>query len=337
MTTVYMWPKVNPENKFNELLSNSIEENGFRVEEFNKYMVKNMKNGDVLHMHWPSFHYEGKSLISTWLRCIKFVLFLLIIKKKGVKLFWTMHNLWPHKTGKCLHNKLMRRFLLKICNVIFIMSESMKIKIKENFGKTYSNIVYVPHGSYKGVYPKRGIDIRKKFGIPENAYVYGFLGQVSPYKGIWDLIDNFNKLDDDSYLLIAGKLSKDIDENELRNITNNKTILDLRFIENEEIVDYFNAFNSTVLPYKEITTSGTAVLALSNAVPVVIPNIGLISDYVPHGCGVLYDPKKSDGLSNALNTVKNIDQRVFLESQMKLMEKLDWGYIGELICESYKK
>jgi len=64
-----------------------------------------------------------------------------------------------------------------------------------------------------------------------------------------------------------------------------------------------NACDVCVLPYRDSTTSGAAVLAFSFGKPVIAPAMGSFLELVADGRGIAYDPAESDGLLHAMQQV----------------------------------
>ncbi|MCM3135338.1 glycosyltransferase [Paenibacillus polysaccharolyticus] len=334
--TVYMLPKMIENNKFNELLSGSIENKGWEVKQFTKKNLLRLKKNDIVHFHWPSFYYRGSSVLSTTIKAMLYVLMIAYARLRGVKLFWTVHNIWPHNSGKTRFDYWMRKILVANCVKLIVMGKPLIPEICSTFGVGEDRIEIIPHGHYKGVYKGKGTDIRSRFGIPKNSYVYGFFGQVSPYKGVDDLLDAFEGLQSEqAHLLIAGKKVEKY-ELDTQVLQSGKVHTHFHFIEDDEYSDYFAAVDSIILPYKQIATSGSAILALSFGKPVVAPRIGLLEEYLPDDCAVLYDPADPDGLIKAMHLIR-MKQSEYEEGSgfVKALERLDWPVIAQRTLTLY--
>ncbi|KQY91668.1 hypothetical protein ASD24_23340 [Paenibacillus sp. Root52] len=333
---VYMLPKMIKTNKFNELLSQSIEDEGWDVKHFSKKDLRNVRKNDVLHFHWPSFYYKGNNAFSTFIKSILFILMIVYVRLKGAKLFWTVHNIWPHNSGRTWHDYWMRTFLVRNCTKLIVMGKPLIRSVCETFHVKESLIEVIPHGHYQGVYGRTGQNIRELFNIPANDYVFAFFGQVSPYKGVDDLIKAFNHLDwPDAHLLIAGKKAADYDL-EASIGQSDRIHTYFNFIQDGEYSDYFEAIDSMILPYKNIATSGSAILALSYGKPVVAPRIGLMEEYLPENCAVLYDPADQSGLEEAMKQIRAKDDE-FREGKgfQSMLEKLEWSGIAKRTISLY--
>ncbi|MCK9861968.1 glycosyltransferase family 4 protein [Paenibacillus sp. ATY16] len=335
---VFMMPKYNSGNKYNELLSTSIEEQGYRVISFSKRNVLNTHKGDILHIHWPSHYYQGRNLLRTLLKTSLFLLLLMFLRMKKVRIVWTVHNIWPHSSGMTKYDKYIRKIICRLCNRLIVMGESLVQEVSSTFNIKNSKIDVVHHGHYQNVYTPTGNNIRKKYNIPDDHIVYGFVGQISPYKGIDDLLAAFKALNHaNSHLIIAGGVSKDFDMNLLNGIESSNIHLNLNFLEDNELADYVSAFNAVVLPYKLITTSGTAILALSLYKPVIAPKIGILKEYLPDNCSILYDPLVKGSLKRAMEDIRSFNHEKFYSSANKQIGQLNWSDMAKLTIDTYKK
>lgn len=336
LISVYMWPKKINSNKYLDLLCECIENKGIQVKDFSISKLGKLKKGDVLHMHWPSFNYQSSNYLSTIARSIIFILMLIILKFKGIKVIWTVHNLYPHSKGKNGYDYIMRKVIMSFCNYLIAMGSSSKKEIINEYNIRKSKIIIVPHGHYRGIYEESNIDIRGNLNIPKTNFVFGFIGQISPYKGIDDLIASFKKINlENINLIIAGKPSADFDMQIIKNVNDSRIHTILEFIGDEEIVSYLKAFDTTVFPYKKVTTSGSVILSLSYNTPVIAPKKGLLEDYIPEECGILYEDVNEDSLKNAMEQMVINRQKNEKEFENKINE-LDWEHIGDRLVSIYK-
>ncbi|SFI28257.1 Glycosyltransferase involved in cell wall bisynthesis [Paenibacillus sp. UNC496MF] len=333
--TVYMWPKHSPDNKYSELLTRSIERNGLTVEHYDQKAAFKPRRGDIVHMHWPSNSYTASAFPLTMVKSVFFALLLLFYRARGIRLFWTVHNVWPH-SGKTRWDRVMRKFILSVCQKGFVLSEAVKTEVAETFGVSPGKLVVTPHGHYVDAYASKGTDIRKRFGIAPDTYLYLFIGRINPYKGVDKLVDAFAALGEaNSQLLIAGKVDKGYSLDFIDRVNDGRIHVYPQFVDDHELADYLAAANVIVLPYKQISTSGSAILALSYKKPVIAPRLGALGEYVSDGCGILYDPDDPDGLRQALRASMAMDAK---ETELHIAAKLrelDWGRIAGKMIQVY--
>ena len=199
----------------------------------------------------------------------------------------------------------------------------------------------VPHGNYIRYYSNNvsKSKARERLCLNNDNFVYLFLGLIRPYKGIEDLIDTFLKISNtNTRLLIAGRVFGIINyESKLKELTKNncRIKLFLDFIPDEDIQVFLNACDVFVLPYKDITTSGAAYLALSFGRPLIAPLIASFPEVITASSGILYNATKPAGLVTALTEARTQEW-----SENKILEyahKYDWNKLGPQLIGLYRK
>lgn len=123
---------------------------------------------------------------------------------------------------------------------------------------------------------------------PNNRYVL-FFGFIRHYKGLDLLLEAMALLPEslnDVKLLVAGEYYEDeAPYNEI--ISNkgisNKVILHTKFIPNGDVRWYFSACDLVAQPYRNATQSGVSQIAYHFDLPMIITNVGGLSELVPHG------------------------------------------------------
>lgn len=102
------------------------------------------------------------------------------------------------------------------------------------------------------------------------------IGTIKSYKGIDTLLDEFEKIDkENAYLLIAGKTSGDMLSNKILDAAkrSNHIIFHSGFVADEDVASYFRVSDIVCLSYKAITTSDSALLALTFQKPLIAPSV----------------------------------------------------------------
>ena len=296
---------------YNEALYAAARDLGMDVREAmwaGRWLVPRLKSGDTIHLHWPSFlYYLPSSRWRSLVQLFRFVAIVLLLRARGVRVFWTAHNLYPHDGGKqeWMH-RVARRVLVAISERIFAHGPTAARLVSAEFSVPASRLSVIPHGHWVGVYPNtiRPEEARQKLGLPNAAKLLLFFGQCKPYKGLESLIEALPKLSPDTMLLVAGKFSDAQYEQKIRalakRVAAERITIVPGFVDDAELQIFFNAADLVALPYLEVLTSGNAMSAMSFGRPVVAPRLGSLIDVVKPGCGVLYDPEDPDGLAAAL-------------------------------------
>ncbi len=331
------WPRLMafPKSRiaYNECLYAAAAELGINVTEgiwAGRWLLSNVKAGDIIHIHWPSFlYYDASSSFNTFRDVTKFFLLYSIIRARGGRIIWTAHNLYPHEGGRGkLSHRTVRRFVTRNADVIFAHGPSARAILKSEFHIADEKIVEVPHGNWIGYHPHTTTkaEARRALGISQSAYVYCIVGACQPYKNLEALIDSFGRIDGDCFLLIAGQFQSKKYKARIERLVAQqppmRVRMEARFIDNDEIQNYVVAGDAFVLPYTDILTSGSAMLGLSFGIPVITPNIGSMKDVITKQSGLLYDPTVANGLLQAMQQIR---QRQFSTATiMAHARSFDW-------------
>ncbi|MCZ8519316.1 MULTISPECIES: glycosyltransferase [Paenibacillus] len=334
---IWMGPKYNDTNMYNQLLSESLEGIGLEVNDVKRKQFSKLQRGDVLHVHWIHPLYQNNNLLLFLVRSLIMVLVFSFLRMKGVVLIWTIHNLYPHQHKFPRLEKLVRKTFIMLCSKCVTASHFIKKQVVEVFGANPDKIAVIPHGHYQGVYQHQGKNYREVYGIPEDGYVYLFIGAIKPYKGVQQLVESFNRIkSENTYLVIAGKPTKDMEEYLSRYQGQHQIILDLRFVPDEEVADIISMCDSFVLPFQEITTSGSAILALSFKKPIVIPKTPFVDEYFTPEIASIYDPQKGELLETAMEQVRRVEADKVEPVYEQILARLDWKNIALQLSEIYQ-
>ncbi|APH03556.1 glycosyltransferase family 4 protein [Bacillus weihaiensis] len=344
---VFMWPKINATNQYNKLLSDSLEAQDIEVHNFprlNLENVKKLKGGDIFHMHWLHGTYQHQFFPFFLIKVVKMFFFLFLLKAKSVKIVWTLHNLYPHKYKFKMMEKLVRKCVTSVCNHIFVASDAIRERVLQEYSVPKNKITIIPHGHYVGVYQSQGINFRERYGINDEEFVYLFFGQIKPYKGVPNLVKSFQILDEKLKnqkkisVIVAGKPSDgaEVQTEKLQKENNPHVHLDIRFIPDEELHDLIQASNAVVLPFEEITTSGSAILALSLRKIVVAPRTRFLVEYLGDETAVLYNKDEKNGLAKAMEIAIQSERKFTKENFDKKIEQLSWEKISLQLKKIYK-
>jgi len=316
---IFAFPKSN--FCYNDLLYREVERHGGEVVEgifSGRWMISNMNRGDVAHFHWPSFQYARIGRLSAINGFFRWTAILLAMRMRGIKIVWSAHNLMPHDRSTLpFLDVWARKLLIGISSKIFVHGEHARRKLVERFPDAEQKTCIIPHGNFVGYYPlgesKRVL--REQLGIAQSSMVYLFIGLCKPYKNLQELILQFNRLEGDVALIIAGKFQDREYEALIRSTaaSDNRIKIYSGYIPDGEMHRYLTACDAVVAPYRETLTSGTAMLAMSFGRPVISVAIGHLLDVVTPEVGELYDPAKPGALTQALQAIR---QRPFDEARI---------------------
>jgi glycosyltransferase involved in cell wall biosynthesis len=325
------------------------------------WLVSRGKSCNCIHLHWLNFAYSppkkgnGSLFLKKLLKIrffsafldffclIDFALTFLFAKLAGKIIVFTVHDLYEFGkkfSRRKLQLEIARKIVFRFSNAIHVHNhftrKLIEIRYKRKFG-----IGVVPHGNYIGYYPNQipRAEARHQLGLPDDALIYLFMGLLRPYKGLEDLFDAFKKLDcPQARLLIAGRVfGVNNYASRLRNLSRVDSRIKLvpEFILDDAIQVYLNACDFFVLPYKDITTSGAAALAMSFGRPIIAPSIASFPEVITSDSGILYDTSQPNALTSALQAATTwscSESKIF-----NYAHQFDWSKLGSQLINLYKK
>ena len=113
--------------------------------------------------------------------------------------------------------------------------------------------------------------------------------------------------------------------------------LRLDFVPDDQLQVLLNASDAVVLPFRDILTSGSMILAMSFGRAIVAPSMGCLPDTLPPGGGILYDPDDPGALEQALRTALDSDLVAMGARNLERARELDWGPIAAATEALYRK
>jgi len=263
----------------------------------------------LLHVHWPDkFILHDNALIMA-IKASNFILQLLFFKILGVKIVWTVHNINNHEGTNLKFYRTILKFFSCLVDLHIIHSKH-SVPLLESF--SIKKIEVLKHPSYYGYY-KLDFDEKKSrliLGIPENSFVYLFIGQIKEYKGVLDLIKAFKKINiENSCLLVAGLVSNQriLNKINIRKKNSSNIIFYNEFIRDDNLQLFFKASDVVVFPFKSILTSGSALLAQSFGKPIIIPEVDTLLENLNSSGVFTYKMNDLDDLAKMMKYIYNVD------------------------------
>jgi glycosyltransferase involved in cell wall biosynthesis len=216
---------------------------------------------------------------------------------------WTVHNALPHDRQR-LDRAL--RWLLVRCARLVVHAEATRAAVP----RARRPAAVVPHGHYIGWYPDdlSPAEARRALGLEPADAIFVCFGQLRAYKGIDGLLTAFAGLPDPGLrLVIAGRPASERDAAVVRAGAGDPRVrTHLGFVPDADVQRFLKAADFVVLPYRDVLTSGAALLALSFGRPVVVPRLGCLVELEREGCALAYDPDAGGGLRDALAAAAQI-------------------------------
>lgn len=111
---------------------------------------------------------------------------------------------------------------------------------------------------------------------------------------------------------------------------------DIRLHKNSEIPELFGQSHYLVLPYKEMSQSGTLKVAYRYLLPVVASNLKAFVDEVHHGInGFLFEAGNSEDLIRVLTEILSLHTSRYTSLQQRIAKYTEENYSVEILANQY--
>lgn len=260
-------------------------------------------------------------------------------RNKHTRIIAVADNIIPHE--KRFGDTLLTKYFVKSVDGFITLSRSVKAELKHFRPKAPA--IYTPHPLYdnfgKMVPREKAI---KKLGLDPSYRYLLFFGFIRDYKGLDWLLTAFGNPALRRFpvkLIVAGefytssqKYLQIIKEKSLED----QVILRTDFIADNEVAYYFGATDMVVQPYKTATQSGVTQIAYHFCTPMLVTNVGGLSEIVLDGkVGYAVDPEP-DSISDAIfDFFENNRAETFRSNIANEKEKFSWRRMVETIDEIY--
>lgn len=253
--------------------------------------VRSFRGVRLIHLHWVFvFGFPGVRRFPVLGRVAQlwFLLWLRLCRMLHVHLVWTAHNVLPH-SPVFADDVSARRALVEACDLVLAHSQSALAELA-GLGAVARRSAVIPHGPMGPGQLSRSAGVPAPGGKPRH---FLFFGRVREYKGVDDLLAAFTALPSDveAHLTIAGQCDDPGLRSRLRALAQgggSRVALRLEHVPEQEVSQVLGAADVVVLPFRQVTTSGSVMLALSHGKPLIVPaHAGL--DNVPDRAAVRYD------------------------------------------------
>ena len=271
-------PLRSEDNPYVNLLNRGLAHRGHDVQRLT--LKDALRGASICHVHWPDSTFSSGKLLTSVKRGVHLLVCVAVAKVAGARLVWTVHNLWPHERKLPLW--WLKLFYVLWCALVdgyIFLGEASRVEFQKLRGPLKKSSAVVLHGHYCDVYKNvtPSSHLKQQLGIRDNHVVFGHYGQVRSYKNIPLLISEFKKISNENYrLIIAGKTR--VGDEDLEREIGDLAASDPRilyipsYIEDEQMLELYQHTNLAIFPYRDVLNSGSAILGLSLACPVLVPD-----------------------------------------------------------------
>ncbi len=354
-TLTVLFTSGSDENPYHNLLFKHLEEIGVEPIREQKPLflpltraVLRNDNIDAIHLGWLYEFYMVReftpsSILNTIItvgRTFWFCIDLLLVRLLGTRLVWTVHNKYHHERYYPRVEKVLNVIVANTVHALTVKCGAAKDTISRLYRvRDGSKFTVIPDGNYIDAYPNEvGQDeAREQLDIGDE-FVYLYFGQIRPYKGVEQLIEAFQSIEDEDVALwIVGNPKTDIIRERISSkaLKDNRIHMKLEYVPDEDIQYYMNAADVVVFPYQDILNSGSVYLGLSFGKPIIAPAIGCIPETIPPENDLLYDSATEDGLLNMLREARISSLGDINRTNREKAKKLGWDNSAKKYAQLY--
>ena len=273
-----------PEDLEIEVLVNSI--NPFNWIKVGKKIAKE-KPDVLIFRYWTPFM---SPCFGTIARFVK--------RNKHTKIITIVDNMIPHE--RHFYDTILTKYFVKPNDAYVAMSQSVFDDIDKFDSQKPKKLVLHPLYDNFGKTVSKTEALNKLELSQEYTYLL-FFGFIRAYKGLDLLLEAFADKRLRSFpvkLIVAGEFYEDskpylqiIEKNNLQD----NVVLRTEFIPNDGVKDYFCAADLIVQPYKSATQSGVTQIGYHFEKPMLVTNVGGLSEIIPHGkVGYVVEPNSTE-------------------------------------------
>lgn len=338
--TVLAFPGLNQRKygSYSWLLYQGMASRKIRIVDFNKRLWLSLlfERVDIFHVHWPESIYQRLSSPAAAASAVIFIAFSLLLKLRGTKIVWTVHNLHAHDSRSAIVDQYFYRIWTRIIDGLIFLSQS-SISIAETLYPqliTKKRIV-TPHGHFRDI-----VYLMPKPGISDQFTLFNlvYVGRIRKYKGLEILLQEFSRVDlKEVRLRVTGLCEDKSLEMELIDFAcrDSRIELNFKYIEEKSFPILLEEADLVVVPYSNILNSGSALLALSCNRPCLMPKMGSLTELqtlVGTDWLELYEgPLTAEILTTAIGNRKS--KKLSLPLDLKVF---DWHPIRESTLEFFR-
>lgn len=244
------------------------------------FKTRSQNERRVVHVHWETNIYGSKYLLASLARMLYRFSGLWLLKLRGVKIVWTMHNLRAHDYPYPSIDALGREIMWYLADAVVIQEKNFALEEAQYRPK--ARIIFIPQGNYIGAYgPLWQGDkqaLRKRYGVGDGEIILLALGSIRPYKALPMLMKAVSEIHSQGIpvrLFIFGKASQEYAVMIKKEVDENPAVsLHLDFVPDNKISEILALADYSIFYYEDSSLNSAAMmLSLSYGVPVITRDI----------------------------------------------------------------
>ncbi len=241
------------------------------------------KEKNILHYHWLEI-----SDLQSLSGMIWKLLWITLFKIFNGKIIWTIHNKFPHANNYIILNRLIRKYMAHIADKLQVHCKSSIDIMAPIFNVEENKFFIVNHPEFPAeiIEKNKAVEILNERFFPgkiENGdKLFLMFGEIAKYKGVKEIVEIFNSLEEKKKLIIAGIVKKGNLKyyyESLSSIKNkNQILIHDRRIPDEDVPVFLNSCDYALFNFRDVLTSGSVILALNYKKNVIVPSKGCLKE-----------------------------------------------------------
>src|SRR5947199_1398905 len=236
------------------------------------------------------------------------------------------------------------RLLVEQSDGIICCSNYMLDQIHYILGAVKTKMRVIPNGGEASRFNNGRQPQLIPTGVSEDRKTILYVGRIVREKGIFTLLDAFEKLrkqgKDVSLVLVGeGPLKEDLAKEVLRRKLNDRVKL-AGFVDEKKLVSLYNSSDAFVLPSHYEPFGMVALEAMASRVPVVVSDVGGLSEIVEDGItGVKVPASNPSTLAEGILRVledRELSEQLKENAYRAVQERYRWDMIAEKTIEAYR-
>lgn len=298
----------------------------------------------IFHLHWPEVFFEGCDTADCFThRAYAILEWLRHLRRHGGRSLWTAHNAKPHDCLNVERQIWFHRELAATVDAIHVHSAEALESLEQLYGVRRDKIFVVPHGA-SPVQPVEGatkVLARVGLGLQPDSTVFAFLGQLRGYKGIERLVAAFQLLRHrrrDIEILIGGKPVPATMEGRWARVgqTLSGAVVCEDYMSDDKLNACLAAADVMVLPYEAVLTSGSAHLAVGHGLPLIVPDLPGLREFIHAGAALTFDGMDVNSLAEAMERFADLSREgraTLSNNAVRLAEERTWPIVAAELAE----
>jgi glycosyltransferase involved in cell wall biosynthesis len=229
------------------------------------------------------------------------------LKRKGVRIVWTAHELFPPDDGRWI-DAVGYAICARAADLCICHGSLARHQLTRRFAVPQRKILTLPIGTYAGVLPapRERAGTNERFGLPDGARLLVCFGDLRPRKGIEVALRAAQLLGDEYALVVAGRVPVPVllpwAERLQRTPAARNTRIVVERLPDQVLADLLGAADCVLLPYLHIFGSSALSLSLASGRGVVASALPYFSEVLSlePDAGVLAAPGDPDALACAV-------------------------------------